>query len=146
MCWPSHLLCDVSYHVPLRLCHGPPIFGVILPCAASDVSWDLSTRIRWRSNYCASRGHSRSCASTPTRWTSTPSSSATSRQGLTLVHLSAQRKHFLWDSLGALISPSLLDRGTRGGVTKTAWVELKSGRVYAPASRSSATTRTPRSR
>jgi hypothetical protein len=25
--------------------------------------------------------------------------------------------------------PSLLDRGTRGGVTKTAWVELKNGRV-----------------
>jgi hypothetical protein len=41
-------------------------------------------------------------------------------QGLPLVHFSAQRKHILWDTLGARFSPSLLDRGTRGGVTKTA--------------------------
>ena len=27
---------------------------------------------------------------------------------------------FLWDTLDALFSPSLLDRGARGGVTKTA--------------------------
>ena len=27
-------------------------------------------------------------------------------------------------------SPRLLDRGTRGGVTKPAWVQLQSGRVY----------------
>jgi len=33
------------------------------------------------------------------------------RQGLTLVHFSAQRKHILLDTLGALFSPSLLDRG-----------------------------------
>ena len=50
-------------------------------------------------------------------------------QGLTLVHYSAQRKHILWDTLGASFSPSLLDRGTRRGVTNTAEVELKSGRV-----------------
>jgi len=30
-------------------------------------------------------------------------------QGLTLVHFSAQRKHFLWDTFGAWCSPSLLD-------------------------------------
>jgi hypothetical protein len=41
-------------------------------------------------------------------------------QGLTIIHFSAQRKHILWDTLGARVSPSLLDRGTRGGVTKTA--------------------------
>jgi len=41
-------------------------------------------------------------------------------QGLTLVHFSAQRKHILLDTLGALFSPSLLDRRTRGGVTKAA--------------------------
>jgi hypothetical protein len=43
-------------------------------------------------------------------------------QGLTLVHFSAQRKHILWDTSGAWFSPSLLDRGTRGGVkySKTA--------------------------
>ena len=40
-----------------------------------------------------------------------------SRQGLTLVHFSAQRKHILLDTLGACFSPSLLDSGTRGGVT-----------------------------
>ena len=34
------------------------------------------------------------------------------RQGLTLVHFSAQRKHILWDTFGAWFSPSLLDRGT----------------------------------
>ena len=33
-------------------------------------------------------------------------------QGLTLVHFSGQRKHILWDSCGAWVSPSLLDRGT----------------------------------
>jgi len=41
------------------------------------------------------------------------------QQGLTLDHFSAQRKHMLWDTLGAQISPSPSDRGTRGGVTKT---------------------------
>ena len=35
------------------------------------------------------------------------------RQGLTLVHLSAQRKHISWVTFGAWFSPSLLDRGTR---------------------------------
>ena len=54
---------------------------------------------------------------------------ATFIQGLTLVHFSAQRKHILWDTMGAWFSPNLLDRGTRGGVTKTAEVELKSGGV-----------------
>jgi hypothetical protein len=56
-------------------------------------------------------------------------------QGLTLVHFSAQRKHVLLDALGACFSPSLLDRGTRGGVkySKTAQVELRSERVEAPA-------------
>ena len=33
---------------------------------------------------------------------------------------SAQRKHILWDTLGACICPSLLDRGARVDVTKTA--------------------------
>jgi len=47
-------------------------------------------------------------------------------QGLTLVPFSAQRKH---NSFGTSFSPRLLDRGTRGGVTKTAQVGLKSGRV-----------------
>ena len=51
-------------------------------------------------------------------------------QGLTLVHLSAQRERILWDSFGALFSPTLLDSGTRGVVAKTAQVELNSGRVY----------------
>jgi len=41
-------------------------------------------------------------------------------QGLTLVHISGQRKHILWDTLGARFSPSLLDRGARGAVTETA--------------------------
>jgi hypothetical protein len=41
-------------------------------------------------------------------------------QGLTLVHFSAQRNHILWDMLAARYFPSLLDRGTRGGLTKTA--------------------------
>jgi len=41
-------------------------------------------------------------------------------QGLTLVHFSAQCKQILWDTLGACFPPSLLDWGTRGGVTKTA--------------------------
>jgi len=41
-------------------------------------------------------------------------------KGLTLVHFSAQRKHTLRDTLGAWFPPSLLDRGTRGRVTKTA--------------------------
>ena len=36
-------------------------------------------------------------------------------QGLTLVHFSAQRKDILWDTFGAWLSPSLLDRGTRVG-------------------------------
>jgi hypothetical protein len=54
---------------------------------------------------------------------------AADHQGLTLVHYSAQRKHILGDTLGASFSPSLSYRGTRGGVTKTAYVELKSGRV-----------------
>jgi hypothetical protein len=48
------------------------------------------------------------------------STTDTVRQGLTLVHISAQRKHILRDTLGARCSPSLLDRGTHGGVTKTA--------------------------
>jgi hypothetical protein len=52
-----------------------------------------------------------------------------SRQGLTLVHFLAQRKYILWDTLAARIPPGLLDRGTRRGVTKTASVELKCGRV-----------------
>ena len=38
-------------------------------------------------------------------------------QGLTLVHFSAQPKPF-WSDLP--VSPCLLDRGTRNGVTKTA--------------------------
>jgi hypothetical protein len=42
-----------------------------------------------------------------------------SSQGLTLVHFSAQSKHILWDTLAGF-SPSLLDRGTRRDVTKTA--------------------------
>jgi hypothetical protein len=50
-------------------------------------------------------------------------------QGLTLVHISAQRMHILWDTSGASFPPSPLDRGTRGGVTRTAKVELKTGRV-----------------
>jgi len=52
-------------------------------------------------------------------------------QGLTLVHLSAQRKQILWDTLGARFPPTLSDRGTRGGVkySKTAQDELKSGGV-----------------
>jgi len=50
-------------------------------------------------------------------------------QELTLVHFSAQRKLILWDTLGASVSPGLLDRETREGVTKTAEPELKSGRV-----------------
>jgi len=41
-------------------------------------------------------------------------------QGLALVHFSAQHEHILWNMLGAWFSPSLLDRGTQGGVTKTA--------------------------
>ena len=48
------------------------------------------------------------------------SSTAAGDQGLTLVHFLAQRKHILWDTSGACFSPSLSDRGTRGGVTKTA--------------------------
>jgi RNA 3'-terminal phosphate cyclase-like protein len=40
--------------------------------------------------------------------------------GLTLVHVSSQCKHILWDTLGASFPPSLLDRGTWGGVTKPA--------------------------
>jgi len=44
----------------------------------------------------------------------------TGDQGLTLVHYSAQRKHILWDALGASFPPSLLDSGTRRGVKKTA--------------------------
>jgi hypothetical protein len=59
----------------------------------------------------------------------TPSSGRTRRQGLTLVHLSAQRKHSLWHYVGCMILPSLLDRGTRARVTKAAQVELESGRV-----------------
>jgi hypothetical protein len=53
----------------------------------------------------------------------------TSLQGLTLVHFSAQRKHILLDTLGAWVSRSLSNRETRGGVTKTAQVELISERV-----------------
>jgi len=50
---------------------------------------------------------------------------ACARQGRTLVHYSAQRKHILWDTLVALNPPSQLDRGTRGGVTKTAeWTSV----------------------
>ena len=44
-------------------------------------------------------------------------------------NFSAQCKHILWDTLGAWFSPSLLDRGTWRCVTKTAEVELKSGRA-----------------
>jgi hypothetical protein len=51
---------------------------------------------------------------------------AASDQGLTLLHFSARRKHI---TLGTWFPPLLLDRGTRGDVTKTAQVELKSGRV-----------------
>jgi hypothetical protein len=40
------------------------------------------------------------------------------RQGLTLVHFSAQRKHKLWDTFGAWLSTSLLDRGPRVGDQK----------------------------
>jgi hypothetical protein len=36
-------------------------------------------------------------------------------------------QRLLWDNWGASFPPSLLDRGTRGGVTKTAKIELKSG-------------------
>ena len=39
-------------------------------------------------------------------------------QELELVHLSAQRKHILLDTLCALFPPSHLDTGTLGGVTK----------------------------
>jgi hypothetical protein len=42
------------------------------------------------------------------------------RQGLTLVHFSAHRKHLLRERMGAWFSPSLLDWGTRGGEAKTA--------------------------
>ena len=51
---------------------------------------------------------------------SSRSAPASRSQGLTLVHFSAQRKHVLWDTLGAWFPPSLLDRGTPGSVTKTA--------------------------
>ena len=44
-------------------------------------------------------------------------------QGLALVHFSYQRKHFLRDTFG----------GFSVSVTKTAQVELRSGRVSAPA-------------
>jgi len=40
-------------------------------------------------------------------------------QGLTLVHLSAQPEHFLWDKLSGRVA----------SVTKTAQVDLESGRV-----------------
>ena len=53
-------------------------------------------------------------AATTQRGTHTPGF-----QGLSLVHLSAQRKHILWDMFGACFPPTLLDRGTRGDVTKT---------------------------
>ena len=49
-----------------------------------------------------------------------PTHVSTSVQGLTLVHFSAQRKHILWDRLGARFSFSLSDWGIPGGVTKTA--------------------------
>jgi tRNA(Phe) wybutosine-synthesizing methylase Tyw3 len=39
-------------------------------------------------------------------------------QELTLVHFSAQRKHISWDTFGAWLSRSLLDRGTRVGDPK----------------------------
>ena len=55
------------------------------------------------------------------------SKSSTDRQGLTFLDLSAQRKHLLWDTLG----------GFRVSVTETDQVELRNGRVYAPADRSS---------
>jgi hypothetical protein len=38
-----------------------------------------------------------------------------SRQGISLVHFAAQRKHILWDTFGAWFFPSLLDRRTRVG-------------------------------
>ena len=41
-------------------------------------------------------------------------------QGLTLVLFLAQLGHILLDTLVACFHPSLLDRGTREGVTKTA--------------------------
>jgi hypothetical protein len=44
-------------------------------------------------------------------------------QGLILVRFSAQREHFLRDTLG----------GSRVSMTKTALGELRSGRVEAPA-------------
>jgi hypothetical protein len=41
-------------------------------------------------------------------------------QGLTLVHFAAQHKHIMRDTLGPCFSPSPLDRGIRGGVSKAA--------------------------
>ena len=61
------------------------------------------------------------CTALPSRW----SSFFTSNQGLiTPIHNLAHRKPFSWDMLG----------GCRVSVTKTAQVELRSGRVEAPAS------------
>jgi len=62
-------------------------------------------------------------------WLAGAAADATGTQGLTLVHFLAQRKQILLDTMGASFSLGLLDMGTRGGVTKTAKVELRSGRV-----------------
>jgi len=47
-------------------------------------------------------------------WSRRAPSPTTSRQGLTLVHFSAQRKHILLDTLGASFFPGLLDRVDTG--------------------------------
>jgi hypothetical protein len=65
---------------------------------------------------CTSRGLLDWCCSAGSNSSARPAPC----QGLTLVHFSAQRKHILLDTFGACFSPSLLDRGTRGGVTKRA--------------------------
>ena len=61
-----------------------------------------------------------SCTGARPRCPAPATAPAADHQGLTLVHFLAQRKHILLDTLGASFSPSLLDRGTRGGVTKMA--------------------------
>jgi hypothetical protein len=38
----------------------------------------------------------------------------TARQGLTLVHFSAQRKHILLDTMGCMISPQSITQGDTG--------------------------------
>jgi hypothetical protein len=72
----------------------------------------------------------------------TAQSHASSTQGLTLVHISAQRKRFLWDrgcTQGSFRGCLGGDEGCDGVfrvdfVSETAQVELKGGRVLAPAS------------